>query len=86
MVRTVLYILFFFVFYYVFTLFLKTLFGRGTKKKTDPEAEELVQDPCCLTYISKRVAIRKRISGKEFHFCGKECLRNYMKDHEIPGG
>ena len=86
MVRTFVYILFFFVFYYVLKLFLRTWFGLGTKGKTDSEAEELVQDPCCLTYISKRVAIRKRISGKEFHFCGKECLRNYMKDHEIPGG
>jgi YHS domain-containing protein len=86
MLRTFLYILFFLVFYYVLKLFLRTLFGLGAKEKTDPEAEELVQDPCCLTYISKRTALRKKISGKEVHFCGKECLRNYLKDREIPRG
>lgn len=86
MVRAVLYILFFFVFYYVLKLFLRMLFNPGTRKKTDPEAEELVQDPCCLTYISKRVALKKKISGKEVHFCGEECLRSYLKDHQIHGG
>jgi YHS domain-containing protein len=85
MVRIFLYILFFFLFYYVFRLLLRTLFDPGAREKTDPEAEELVQDPCCLTYISKRTALRKKISGKEVHFCGQECLRNYLKDRQIRG-
>jgi YHS domain-containing protein len=86
MLRTILYILLFIVFYYLLKLFLRTLFSPGTRRKADPEAEELVQDPCCLTYIPKRTALKKKISGKEIHFCGKECLRNYLKDHQIPGG
>ena len=50
-------------------------------KKTDaPETEELVQDPNCQTYIPKRSALKKRISGKDYFFCKKECLKNFTKN------
>ena len=86
MVRGLFYILFFFIFYYFFKLLLKGLFGQRKQVDKNPEAEELVQDPYCRTYISRRLAIKKRVSGKEVHFCGEECLRNYLKDRRIPGG
>jgi uncharacterized protein len=43
------------------------------------EAEELVQDPYCQTYIPKESAVRKKINGRMLHFCNQECLRNYLE-------
>ncbi len=85
MVRALFYILFFFIFYYFFKLLLKGFSGPKGQANEGPETEELVQDPYCRTYISKRIAIKKRISGKEVHFCGEECLRNYLEGRQIRG-
>ena len=82
MVRTVLYILFFFVFYYLVRLLLKILFGPRRGIETEAEPEELVQDPYCLTYLSKRVAVKKRVSGKDVYFCREECFRKYLETRE----
>jgi uncharacterized protein len=45
----------------------------------DVEPEELVQDPHCQTYIPKRLAIRKKVAGKEYYFCNQDCLKDYLK-------
>jgi YHS domain-containing protein len=51
---------------------------RRVVKKTDPE--ELVQDPYCLIYIPKGSALRKKIGGKIFYFCNKDCLLKYIEE------
>jgi YHS domain-containing protein len=43
------------------------------------EPEELVQDPYCETYIPKRSALKKRIAGRDYYFCNRECLKRYLK-------
>ena len=56
--------------------------GRPSLRKRvnrDVEPEELVQDPHCQTYIPKRLAIRKKVAGKEYYFCNQDCLKDYLK-------
>ncbi len=79
MARIFLYILFFLFFYYFLKLLSRVLFGPRREMGRDGEPEELVQDPICLTYLSKRVALKKRISGKDVYFCREECLRKYLE-------
>jgi len=43
------------------------------------EPEELVQDPNCQTYIPKRSALKKRIAGKDYYFCDRECMKKYLE-------
>jgi YHS domain-containing protein len=43
------------------------------------EPEELVQDPYCQTYIPKRSALKKRIAGRDYYFCNRDCLKRYLK-------
>jgi YHS domain-containing protein len=51
------------------------------KKSTkESEPEELVRDPYCQTYIPKRSAIRKRLSGKDYYFCKQESLKKFIKN------
>ncbi len=80
MARLILYALLFLFSYFVLRLLFKS--GVGKKLTTDSkrEPEELVQDPCCQTYVSKRIAVRRKIAGKDYYFCGEKCLRNYLED------
>ena len=77
--RFILFLLLFLVFYYVFAYFLRKLFFSNKRTNQKAEPEELVQDPCCHTYISQRSAVRKKIAGRVLYFCSEECLRNFVK-------
>jgi uncharacterized protein len=46
----------------------------------ESEPEELVQDPYCQTYIPRRTAVRKRVEGRDYYFCNKECLRKFLEE------
>lgn len=79
MVRLILFILLFFILYYILHFLIKD--RPSIRKTTDrrSEPEELVQDPYCQTYIPKRSALRRRISGRDHYFCNRECLKKYLK-------
>ncbi len=85
MIRVLLYILFFFIFYLFSRLILNGLFGQKKVAGSEPQAEELVRDPYCQTYLSKKLALKKRVSGKDLHFCSEKCLRHYLEDHKTSG-
>jgi len=76
------------ILFVVSTVILYTLL-RGLIKSASPnrkranqsaEPEELVQDPCCQTYIPKRLAIRKTVAGKQCYFCNQDCLHTFLKN------
>jgi YHS domain-containing protein len=79
MLRLILFILLSFILYYVLHFLIKDMpFIRKTRdRKSEPE--ELVQDPYCQTYIPKRSALKKRIAGRNYYFCNRECLKKYLK-------
>jgi len=78
MARFILFTILFSILYYILRFLVKNIFSLGKKPDRDIEAEELVQDPCCQTYIPKQSAIKKKIAGHMFYFCNQECLRNYL--------
>ncbi len=55
-------------------------FSRMTakSKRAEPGAE-LVQDPICGTYLSKKTAPETRSDGKTHYFCGSECAEAFEK-------
>jgi YHS domain-containing protein len=68
---------------------LKTILSLPSRNKENLEnfpghskapEDEMVKDPCCDTYISKKGAISARINGETFYFCSKECLERYKED------
>ncbi len=80
MLRLILYVIAFIVVYYLIAFLLGGYPARRNKKDGASDPEELVQDPYCQTYISKRFAIKKRVLGKDRYFCKRECLENYRRD------
>jgi len=79
MLRFILFILLFILLYNVLHFFIKNMsfIKRTMDRKSEPE--ELVQDPYCQIYIPKRSALKKRVAGKDYYFCNRECLKKYLK-------
>ena len=78
MIRLLLLAVFLFLFFTVLRYVIQTGFRSGKKLNEEPGLEELVQDPYCQTYIPMRTAVRKRLEGRDYHFCSKECLRKFL--------
>lgn len=41
--------------------------------------DELVQDPTCLTYLSKKGALQAGKDGVTHYFCSPECVKAFQK-------
>jgi len=79
MARFILFILLLLLLYAILHYLIKDIFMQRKKLNRESKPEELVQDPHCQTYIPKGTAVRKRVEGKEYYFCNKECLRKFLE-------
>jgi len=59
---------------------IKETLVRRKRLNRPTEPEELVQDPCCRTYILKGTAVRKRVAGRNYYFCSKDCVRKFLDE------
>ncbi len=82
MARFILFILFLLLLYAILHYLIKDMFTHRKKLNRGLEPEELVQDPCCQTYIPKRTAVRKRVGGRDYYFCNKECVRRFFDERK----
>ena len=64
-------------------LALRELFGIGTRAdQTGEEGEEMVKDPQCGVYLSRRSAVHLRRIGKDLYFCSEECKEKYKENNK----
>jgi len=80
MSRLILFVFLLLILFIILQYLVKGMPARRKKSSRESEPEELVQDPCCKTYVPKRSAIRKRLSGKDYYFCKQECLKKFIKN------
>ena len=80
MIRLFLFIFLLLLLYASLHTLLRDIFLRKRKVSRPIESEELVQDPCCQTYIPVGTAVRKRIAGRNYYFCGKDCVRKFLDE------
>ena len=78
MARYILLVLLLLFLYAILRYLMNGIFKQRGKLDRQPEPEELVQDPYCQTYIQKRTAVRKRVGGRDYYFCDRECLRKFL--------
>jgi len=54
---------------------------RGNQRRTSGnKTDEMVQDPCCKTYITLRDAQKRVIGEREYFFCSRECADKFEKE------
>ena len=80
MLRLLLFVISTVILYAILRLLMNDRSSLRKRVNRDVEPEELVQDPHCQTYIPKRLAIRKKVAGKEYYFCNQDCLKDYLKN------
>jgi YHS domain-containing protein len=44
------------------------------------KTEDLVEDPCCHTYLPLSQAYKADIDGKTVYFCSETCYENFRKN------
>ena len=82
MLRLLLFVISTLILYAILRLLMNNRPFLRKRVNRDVEPEELVLDPHCQTYIPKRLAIRKKVAGKEYYFCNQDCLRNYLESRK----
>jgi YHS domain-containing protein len=55
----------------------KDVSSGSEERSVSSEGEELVQDPCCGTYVPASNAYKVVFRGKTLYFCSKECFKKY---------
>jgi YHS domain-containing protein len=80
MLRLILFIILVLILYYVLRFLIRDMPPLRKKMDRKSEPEELVQDPYCQTYIPKQSAVKKRIGGKDYYFCNRDCLKKYLEE------
>jgi len=76
--RFLFFILLILLLYYILDFLIRGIPHLKRKIRRESEPEELVQDPCCHTYVPKRSAVKKKIGGSLFYFCNEECWKRYV--------
>ena len=78
-------ILFLFILVVVYWALKHAFFSTKRKVTKPPEtSEEMVQDPVCQCYISKKQSYAVSLRGKKVFFCGEECYRKYLASNAPP--
>ena len=80
MIRVFLFILLLLLLVRSLHFLVKEIFTRKKRLNSESEPEELVQDPCCQVYIPAGTAVRKRIAGRDYYFCGKDCAKKFLAE------
>ena len=78
MIRLLLSVVLLLLLYAILHFLIKDIFKQKRRLNRGLELEELVQDPHCQTYIPMGTAVRKRVAGRDYYFCSKECLRKFF--------
>jgi YHS domain-containing protein len=78
MSRLILFIFLLLILFITLQYLVRGMVAPKKKSSRESEPEELVQDPCCQTYIPKKSALKKRIGGELLYFCNQGCMENYM--------
>ncbi|MCG6878168.1 MAG: hypothetical protein LJE96_03310 [Deltaproteobacteria bacterium] len=74
-------LLFFGVLAYFAFRFVQKARLSGRREHGHPKSgsvDEMVQDPNCLTYISKVNAIKKNVGGETHFFCSQACAEKFQ--------
>jgi YHS domain-containing protein len=78
MLRFVLFIILFLILYYFLNFLMRVILSPRKRVNRESQPEELVQDPYCQTYIPQRSALKKRVAGRDYYFCNRECLEGFL--------
>ncbi|MFO0774817.1 MAG: YHS domain-containing protein [Nitrospiraceae bacterium] len=53
------------------------VWGQGANAL--PDANMMVQDPMCKTFVPRGTAVSERIGGQTYYFCSQSCAKQFER-------
>ena len=67
------------VLYFVLRRALHGFKGQGQPERLVPSKDQMVQDPVCLVFVPRGIAITEDIGGQVYYFCSRSCARKFQE-------
>ena len=67
------------VLYFLLRRALRDFKGQGHPERLPPNKNQMVQDPVCLVFVPRGVAVTEDIGGQTYYFCSRSCAHKFQQ-------
>jgi YHS domain-containing protein len=67
------------VLYFLLRRALRDFKGQGQPERLSPNKNQMVQDPVCLVFVPRGVAVTEDIGGQTYYFCSRSCAHKFQQ-------
>jgi YHS domain-containing protein len=67
------------VLYFILRRALQGFKGLGQPERLAPSKDQMVQDPVCLVFVPRGVAVTEDIGGQIYYFCSRSCAHKFQE-------
>ena len=70
------------VLYFLLRRAFRGLKGQGQPERLAPSKDQMVQDPVCLVFVPRGIAVTEDIGGQTYYFCSESCKNKFDQNPE----
>ena len=67
------------VMYFLIRRAIRGFKGQGQSERLAPRKYQMVQDPVCLVFVPRGVAVMEDIGGQTYYFCSQSCAHKFQE-------
>jgi YHS domain-containing protein len=67
------------VLYFLIRRALQGFKDQGQPERLPPSKDQMVQDPVCLVFVPRGVAVTEDIGGQTYYFCSQSCAHKFQE-------
>lgn len=67
------------VLYFLLRRALRGFKGQGQSGRLAPDKDQMVQDPVCLAFVPRGIAVTEDIGGQIYYFCSRSCAHKFQE-------
>jgi len=67
------------VLYFLIRRALRGFKGQEQPERLVPSKDQMVQDPVCLVFVPRGVAVTEDIGGQTYYFCSRLCAHKFQE-------
>jgi YHS domain-containing protein len=67
------------ILYFLIRRAIREFKGQGQPERLSPNKNQMVQDPVCLVFVPRGVAVTEDIGGQTYYFCSRSCAHKFQQ-------
>ena len=67
------------VLYFLLRQAIRGFKSKGQPGRLAPSKDQMVQDPVCLVFVPRGVAVTEDIGGQTYYFCSQSCAHKFQE-------